>query len=544
MRHDKLFWPIFRRTAAAFLAFWLVMALVLSYLNFNRLETDAAARIDDARRQAETEYQRVWEGTASEAEKPAILANHLAFNSLYDLGGICLTRVYDDSGDELARSQITQGSVTPMGTGVFSQFLHFDEVLTDEEQLALAQRLRDERTLGYFFGTAGGLYEDVEAPGLYGEVTGIAAGNVIYPQKLVYYYDTGDAPVTVMESGSALFEGAELTTFRFDSARITSQLVDTGATPKQRLGHYRRADATLDRMVAESRPSPQSGGTYRYDGYGANQGGMSGGVLVGSAYSYSRLVLATHTLGPTYVLTLLAALMMAIFVSTAQARALRREQDLTRAVAHELKTPLAVLRSHAEALSEDIDPAKREQYLNIIMDESDRMAALVMELLDLSRMEAGCEKLNREEVDLKTLTERVFAPLSGLAPVQLNLEPLTVSGDGKRLERAVSNYASNALGHLAPGGEIRVALTRTGGKAVLTVENDGAPIPLEAMPHIWETFYKADTARTRGSGTGLGLAIVREVAALHGGGVGAENIPGGVRFTLSLPCNITPAVVV
>lgn len=222
---------------------------------------------------------------------------------------------------------------------------------------------------------------------------------------------------------------------------------------------------------------------------------------------------------------------------------LKREQSLTRAVAHELKTPLAILRSHAEALSEDIAPTKREQYLGIIMDESDRMAALVGELLDLSRMEAGAEVLNREEVDLKTLTERVFAPLQNLTRVSLILESLTLSGDPKLLERAISNYASNALRHCAEGGEIRVSLRAEGGSAVLTVENDGEPIPTEALPRLWDTFYKADTARTRTGGTGLGLAIVRSIATLHGGSCGAENRKEGPVFRLSLPCNSPPLVV-
>lgn len=545
MKSKRLFWPILRRTAAALLAFWLLMVLTLSYLNFRSRKNEVESAVDNSRRAAAAEYLRMQESTASEVQLPAILTNHLAFNDLLNLGGICLTRIYDKNWNEAARSPIAVGSVSLPGTGTYSLFLAFDKVLGDEGQIALARRLRDDPDLSRFFGTSGGLYKDAKNAGLYGEVTGILAEEegIIYPKKLVYYYEEG-TPVTVMESNSPLFEGGELTTVTFDAAQISSQLEGPGATHEQYLAHYRVAEKALDDLIQEQWEQEFRSPRYQHDssnygGYGAERGGVSD-VMVGSAYSYSDFTLLTYGLGPTYVLTFLAALMLAIFISRWQASALEREQDLTRAVAHELKTPLAILRSHAEALQEDIDPAKRSAYLNIIMDESDRMAALVGELLDLSRMEAGAEVLHRESVDLKALTERVFAPLQNLARVSLNLVPLTVSGDPKLLERAISNYASNALRHCADGGEIRVTLRRERENALLTVENDGDPIPPEALPHLWDTFYKADAARTRGQGTGLGLAIVKSIATLHGGSCGAENLPGGVTFCLRLPLRKSP----
>ena len=118
----------------------------------------------------------------------------------------------------------------------------------------------------------------------------------------------------------------------------------------------------------------------------------------------------------------------------------------------------------------------------------------------------------------------------------LDLEPCTVSGEEGRLSLVVSNLASNALKHTPAGGEIRVSLQGRGLFAHLLVENDGEPIPPEALPRLFEPFYRSDAARDRQSGgTGLGLALVKETVALHGGTCGVENLPHGVRFWVELP---------
>lgn len=220
---------------------------------------------------------------------------------------------------------------------------------------------------------------------------------------------------------------------------------------------------------------------------------------------------------------------------------LTRERDFARAAAHELKTPLAVLRSHAEALREDIAPEKRAQYLDIILDESDRMGALVGEMLDLSRLEAGAVRSEVLPVELAELAEET---LSRLAPgarakgvrLEPDLHPALVSGDRARLERVLSNLTSNALRHCPAGGAVRVHTERIRGQAVLTVENDGEPVPEQDLPRLWEPFFKGDRSRSRArGGAGLGLAIVRAAVLAHGGSCTAENVPGGVRFQVRLP---------
>ena len=219
---------------------------------------------------------------------------------------------------------------------------------------------------------------------------------------------------------------------------------------------------------------------------------------------------------------------------------LERERAFTRAAAHELKTPLAVLRTHAEALKEDIAPEKREQYLDVVLDESDRMAELVGRLLELSRLESG-SVLNRETVDLSSLVREVWAPLAlqleqKKITLTLELEEIQIEGDRARLKEAIENLASNALRHCTQGGQIQVRLERHESQANLSVYNDGPAVSAEDLPHLFEPFYRGDKSRGRDSGgTGLGLAIVRAAVLAHGGDCSVENREGGVCFQILLP---------
>ena len=199
-----------------------------------------------------------------------------------------------------------------------------------------------------------------------------------------------------------------------------------------------------------------------------------------------------------------------------------------------------MLRAHGEALREDIRPEKRAEYLEIMLDECDRMAGLVGSLLELSRLESGAA-LRREPVELSALVREVWEPLA--LPLEqkqisltLALEEVRLEGDRARLREAAGNLASNALRHCPPGGHIQVVLEAAEGQARLTVCNDGPPIPEEDLPRLFEPFYRGDKSRSRESGgTGLGLAIVRAAVLAHGGRCGAENRPGGAAFWLTLP---------
>lgn len=545
---QKLFLPLFLRTAARFLLLWALMVLLLSLRELDAQTTRLKSVVSEARDWNLMNAQLVVDGDYDPAIKPAQYDDRMdAYYSTY--GAVGVFRLYDTEGTEMGRSLLTSGSFALPGTGVYDHYLNFDAVLTDDEQLSLGRLLREERQLNRFYGTESGLYDEYLGSdegvnftvGLRGEVTGVVEHNVVYPQKLVYYYE--DRSVTLLDTDSSFFDGKTLTTLTFDTVQLSSPLAWVETSPELTLKLFREAETRLENLVGDRAPSNYwVGSTVGGSGY-AQVGSVApyDGLVSATGVSYRPALMATHDLLFLYAATLLFTLLLAFFTARAQARSLQRERDLTNAVAHELKTPLALLRSYAEGLQEDIAPEKRAEYLNVIMDQSDQMAALVSSLLDLSRMKAGKTHFEPTPVSLDRVVDTVFHTMerpmeTAGVTLDLDLLPCTVSGEEGRLSLVVSNLASNALRHTPPGGEIRVTLREKGSTALLQVENDGETIPPEALPRIFEPFYRSDTARDRQSGgTGLGLALVKETVTLHGGTCGVENLPHGVRFWVELP---------
>lgn len=214
-------------------------------------------------------------------------------------------------------------------------------------------------------------------------------------------------------------------------------------------------------------------------------------------------------------------------------------RQMTSNIAHELKTPLAIIHSYAEGLSERIAEDKREQYLGVILSETERMNDMVMEMLDLSRLEAGKVKLSREDFSLPEIIAPVFVRLErAIEAKELKLimeldENCIINADMARIEQVITNFAVNAVKYTPAGGNIRVRAVKSRGAATLSVENDSAPFSSEALSKVWETFYSDDESRAA-SGTGLGLAIAKSIIALHGGKCSARNTTTGVEFSFTI----------
>lgn len=215
-------------------------------------------------------------------------------------------------------------------------------------------------------------------------------------------------------------------------------------------------------------------------------------------------------------------------------------RQMTANLAHELKTPLAVLHSYAEGLQEHIADEKRDQYLAVLLSETERMDAMVLEMLDLSRLEAGKVKLRKAPFSLSALAEAAIRRLELAAAakeLRVTFSPETdepVNADEGRVEQAITNLLANAVRYTPYGGKVRVLIQRRERYLVFAVENDSAPLTEEALAQVWDSFYRAEEART-GTGAGLGLAITKSVIELHGGFCAARNIEGGVRFEFCLP---------
>ncbi len=229
---------------------------------------------------------------------------------------------------------------------------------------------------------------------------------------------------------------------------------------------------------------------------------------------------------------------------------------LTADIAHELRTPLAVQLAHLEALQDGIYDLTLEN-LAPIEEQNRLLRRLVDDLRTLALADAGRLNLERALTDLTALTRRVverFEPQAGEAQIGIDLAleescpPLSL--DALRIEQILHNLLSNALRHTPPGGRIECrlrVLTEAGDGAtpagrpapavVVEVRDTGPGIPPEALPHIFDRFYRADKSRSRAEGgTGIGLSIARKLAQAHGGDLTASNHPdGGALFSLWLP---------
>ena len=209
---------------------------------------------------------------------------------------------------------------------------------------------------------------------------------------------------------------------------------------------------------------------------------------------------------------------------------------------HELKTPLTVVLSSAELLGEHALPGSREgTYVDNIRAESLRMRALVEDMLTLSRTESGVTGASFADVDLSDLAAGAvlrFEPVAYEAGRQLHddITPdLTVSGDANALVQLVSILLDNGIKYAPAGGVVSLSLHAQDRKAVLTVENGGEPIPPDALPHLFDRFYRADASRSDHGSFGLGLSIAQAIARSHGGDIRAESDALSTRMIVTLP---------
>ena len=214
---------------------------------------------------------------------------------------------------------------------------------------------------------------------------------------------------------------------------------------------------------------------------------------------------------------------------------LQREDHLRRAlvadVAHELRTPLAILRAQIDAVSIGIDDFS-EATLGSLSEEVDRLARFVDDLGVLAAAEAAGLRLEHSLVDLAQVAEAASARLaarfgeSGTA-LTLDLKAAPVLGDHGRLEQVAVNLLTNAEKFSPAGGNVHLRVSREGSEAVLAVSDDGPGVPVDEQERVFERFYRGSTAtQGRATGSGVGLAVVSEIVAAHGGTVELKSAAG------------------
>jgi signal transduction histidine kinase len=222
------------------------------------------------------------------------------------------------------------------------------------------------------------------------------------------------------------------------------------------------------------------------------------------------------------------------------ARLDRARKQFIASASHELRTPIFSLGGFLELLAdEDLDEETRRQFLDQIRGQVERMRNLSVELLDLSRLEAGALELRPEPTDVGQLAREVAAEFTPAAArheskvtLDLRPEPIELDCDPERVAQVLRILLDNALRHTPPGTGVRVSAERSNGNVRLEVSDQGLGIKRQNMPHIFEPFF---TSNEEAQGAGLGLAIARELADRMHGRLSVRSIPGATTFSLVLP---------
>lgn len=230
---------------------------------------------------------------------------------------------------------------------------------------------------------------------------------------------------------------------------------------------------------------------------------------------------------------------------------LRRSEKMRREfvanVSHELRTPITSIRSYAETLAEAqgaLDRETEQHFLDVIVNESDRMTKIVQDLLTLSRFDAGSLSIVIAPFSFEKSVKDVYSAQLLEAQrrhhefsLEFKSRMSDISGDRVRIEQVLINMVSNAIKYTHDGGRIRMTAGQENGMVWCTVRDNGIGIPKDDLEHIFERFYRVDKARSRESGgTGLGLSIAYEIVERHGGRFEVKSQPGrGTVMTVFLP---------
>ena len=216
-------------------------------------------------------------------------------------------------------------------------------------------------------------------------------------------------------------------------------------------------------------------------------------------------------------------------------------------VSHELRTPLTSIKGYAETLLQDIEDGLNPdpEFLKIILKNSNRLLALINDLLDLSAIESGADELHLADLDLREITDHVLTHLQAVSAkkeTRVNAEYATdyVHADPKRVEQVLTNLIDNAVKYCPAGSVIRVIWSQEGAEVVLRVRDNGPGIAEKYLDRLFERFYRLDKGRSREmGGTGLGLSIVKHIMQRHNGSVNAESELGqGTTFVCRFPVKL------
>ncbi|ARO63936.1 HAMP domain protein [Bacillus cereus] len=218
----------------------------------------------------------------------------------------------------------------------------------------------------------------------------------------------------------------------------------------------------------------------------------------------------------------------------------KTRKEFISGVSHELKTPLSVIRSFAEGIKDGVSK-DTSYYTDVILEETENMNRLIVEMLELAKLESGTYKLDMTTFSIGELTQQVYTKLLFSMEekhLQVNIDAdssILVKANRSRIEQVVVNLLSNAIRYTPEGEKIQVSIIEAEDTVKVEIENTGNPIPEESLEKIWDRFYRLDASRSRHTGgTGLGLSIVKNILDLHHAEYGVYNTTNSVVFYFNL----------
>jgi two-component system phosphate regulon sensor histidine kinase PhoR len=235
-----------------------------------------------------------------------------------------------------------------------------------------------------------------------------------------------------------------------------------------------------------------------------------------------------------------------VFRDISQEREVSRlKTDFTSSVSHELRTPLTSIKAYTETILRDPDmpDETRQQFLAIIEEESDRLATLIEDLLEVSRIESGTVKIERGIVNIVAIIKKNLTALEPLAEKKnIELEANVsdklpeLQGDESKIESVITNLVNNAIKFTPEHGKISIGAEVANGEMIIRISDTGMGIPREALSKIFERFYRVHRPGKQIQGTGLGLSIVNKIVTMHNGRIEVESeLEKGTTFTVILP---------
>jgi len=223
---------------------------------------------------------------------------------------------------------------------------------------------------------------------------------------------------------------------------------------------------------------------------------------------------------------------------------LKEMRDVSDHIAHDLRTPVSRIRGLAESslLKSGSATESKDEALAAIVEESDRLSEMINTMLEIAQTDSGLSHIGMSSIDIADIVAdacELFLPVAEDAGITMEVDtghtPIEIPGDAARLQRVIANLLDNAIKFTAAGGHIRCRVERTDKFASLTISDTGTGISAEALPHLFERFYRADNSRST-PGNGLGLSYAQSVIRAHGGEISIDSLPGqGTTVAVHLP---------